>query len=240
MAHHRLFLPDATRLAQGHTLRVTGDEAHHALSVKRLALNDGLIILNGRGSLAHGSIAAIEGSKKHPELVVTISHVESVAPVSPRIAVWSAVPKNDRAAWMIEQLAQVGAAEWSPLDTARGVTEPSEHKAERWERIATEAAKQCLRAWTMTIGPPRTIADLSIWLRAAANRLAILADASGHSPAQLPRTDDILILVGPEGGWTDDERQTLTRDGAQTVTFGPHVMRIETATVAACARYVCP
>jgi 16S rRNA (uracil1498-N3)-methyltransferase len=166
------------------------------------------------------------------------------------IHIASAVPKGDRAAQLIDQLAQTGATSWSPLVTDHGVAEAGQHKLDRFTRIAREGAKQCGRAHTLHIGPERTLAAA---LRpgpepalpdAPAVDLVLIADASGQPPGAigpvLASARAIRVLVGPEGGWSGAERAAFgASPGARMLVCGPHVMRIETAAVAAVVALRC-
>ncbi|HVU65047.1 MAG TPA: RsmE family RNA methyltransferase [Phycisphaerales bacterium] len=223
---HRI-LVDGISSAAGDLVTIGGDEAHHALRVKRIREGERVELLDGRGGVASGAVAAT--TKR--ELSVRIEEVRRVPAISPRVEVWSAVPKGPRLDDMIDQLAQVGVALWRPLDTERGVVEPREAKLERIGRIAAEASKQCGRAWVMEIGGRASVAEA---LRAAPGVAIVMADASGspwrpgHSAAGVVR-----VLIGPEGGWTESELRAAGDAGALVARFGPHVMRIETATVVA-------
>jgi len=212
----------------GEVAAIEGDEARHALRVKRVRGGEQVELLDGRGGVALGEV--VEGGRD--ELRVRIRDVRHVEPTRPRVEVWTAVPKGGRVDEMIDQLAQAGAASWGPLETARGVVEPRESKMERLERIAREASKQCGRAWTLAIAAKQTAADA---LRGGEGVRVVVADSSGGGYRRDPgRTNTIRLLIGPEGGWTPEELAAAGAAGATIAAFGPHVMRIETAAVVAC------
>jgi 16S rRNA (uracil1498-N3)-methyltransferase len=144
------------------------------------------------------------------------------------VEVVSAAPKGPRLGDMIDGLSQVGAASWSPLDSARGVVEPGAAKLGRLERIAAEAAKQCGRAWRLEIGAGLRFED------SLGGGNVVLADALG-APYKASGQGTVRVLVGPEGGWDPRELDAARRAGVRIARFGPHAMRIETATVAAAA-----
>jgi 16S rRNA (uracil1498-N3)-methyltransferase len=126
---------------------------------------------------------------------------------------------------MIDQLSQIGVAAWRPLRTARA--ERDAFRADKLERVAIEAAKQCGRAWALEMG------EWADFAQALGDPRAMVADASGE-PAN-PATEDTVLLLGPEGGWTEDELARTGAAGRRVCRFGVHVMRIETAAVAASA-----
>ncbi len=221
---HRLFIPDLD--AQREQIIVGGDEADHARRVRRAAVGDRVIIFNGAGTVAECEIL---DAKR--ELSLRVVERRAVDPERPMIEVFAATPKGSRADDMIDALSQAGAHSWTPLETKLSVVEPRKNKMDRMARIAAESAKQCLRAWTMRIE------DMVSYKRAIDSRGAgalVIADQSGE-PYTPIGAERIRLLVGPEGGWTDDELDAARSAGARVACFGPHVMRIEVAAPVACA-----
>lgn len=227
MAFHRIYT-DFPLAGSPRELTISGDEARHAVRVKRLEIGDPVQVLDGRGTVADCRIAAAEKRGREWGLQLTVIGVGRVAPARPRLEVVSAAPKGTRLAELIDQLSQVGAAMWSPLESARTVVEPGAAKLERLERVAAEASKQCGRAWNLEIGPAQAF-DSAI--RSAG---AVLADASGAQYAP-SGAECIRLVIGPEGGWTEAELDAARAAACRVARFGPHTMRIETAAVAAAA-----
>lgn len=218
VARHRLMIPGAPSPEIGESIVVEGEEARHALRVKRLGEGDQVEILNGCGLLAIGAIEA-PGRRA---LRVTIQDVRIVEPIRPRVEIVAATPKGGRVDDLVRGLSQVGAAGWTPLDAERSVAGAGAGKLERLGAIAAESAKQCGRAWALEIADPVRFDEVVDG--------AVLADASGE--AYTPTGEaPIRVLIGPEGGWSDTE---LSRAG-RVCSFGVHVMRIEVAAVAAAA-----
>lgn len=230
MSLHRVHLAEGLPAEGGH-VAITGDEAQHAVRVKRLGEGDPLELLDGRGRVASATIEAAEklGKKSGWSLTARIDAVRSVPMPSPAVHVRTAPPKGPRLEHMIDQLAQAGAASWGPLITKRTVVDPREGKLARLERVAAEASKQSGRAWTLEIAPAMRFADA---IDGAGN--TILANASGDfvQPGVIA-VSSITLLIGPEGGWEDRELARAREAGVRIVRFGPHVMRIETAAVVA-------
>ena len=123
---------------------------------------------------------------------------------------------------MIDQLSQVGAAAWRPLVSTRSGAPPPPRKLQRLERVAIEAAKQCGRAWLLEIGPPASLPDVL----GAGGTVAIL---DGSGAPLVPTTDNVTLLVGPEGGWNEAELDQARLRQAQIARIGPLTLRIETA-----------
>lgn len=215
----------------GAVVRVADEEARHAVKVKRLEPGEAVEILTGQGVVARAVMVGTErlGKKEGWALDLRVESVRRASPVYPLVDVRSAVPKGPRLEEMVDQLGQVGAASWGPLRSERSVVNPREGKLSRLGRVCEESAKQCGRAWVMQIQETLGFQQLL-----DAPGPVIVADASGERYAPL-RVQRLTLAVGPEGGWTGSELDMLRRSGARIVRFGSHVMRVETAAVAACA-----
>ena len=236
--HRVLVETGLERALVGSPVEIGGEEARHALRVKRVRVREHVELIDGRGTVASGVVesAAEGGKKKDGMLIVLVESVRKVGPTVPRVEVWTAVAKGGRADEMVDQLAQAGAAQWRALETARGVAGAREHKIERLERIAAEASKQCGRAWTMEIGGGGGSATMEEAVKGGSGVRVVVCDASGEPwrVATMNNVQVVRLLVGPEGGWTEQEIAAAHAAGAVTAKFGTHVMRIETAAVVAC------
>ena len=223
---------------------IGGEEARHAIRVKRVRVGERVEVMDGRGVITAGVVAEIdEGGKKRDGMVtVRVEEVRRVERGWPRIEVWTAVAKGGRVDEMVDQLAQAGAAEWRALETARSVAGAREQKVERLERIAREASKQCGRAWVMEIGATKMLAEA---VKGEDGVRVVVCDTSGEMwrgvresepgrTAPMHSAMTVRLLVGPEGGWTEGEMEMCRAAGARVARFGAHVMRIETAGVVAC------
>lgn len=221
---HRIYFPDLTRVADATKLRLDGPEAHHAARVKRARAGEMVALFDGRGEIAHAEVLDASHGKNASLDVRLLSRQHHVA-LEPRLEIWCPPPKGDRLETMVDQLSQIGAACWRPLRTAR--SERDAFRAEKIERAAIESAKQCGRAWLIEIGDWIDFAD------AIQDHRAVLADASGMSAKPIP--SGCVLMLGPEGGWTQQEREQAGMHQRATIRFAPHVMRIETAAVAGAA-----
>jgi 16S rRNA (uracil1498-N3)-methyltransferase len=228
---HRITL-DAAPPQAGQPLTITGDEAWHAVMVKRLQTGDTVEILDGRGTVANATVTRTDKRKRHAVIDLRVNSIDRHPPTSPCVEVWSAVPKADRASQMIDQLAQAGAAVWRPLITERSVTD-ADHKADRLHRIAVEASKQCGRPWHLALDTPRTIDDAVAWAGSHPAGSLLVADGDGKPPTAFASAEHLVVLVGPEGGFTPAELVTLRAANAASLRLGPHILRTETAAVAA-------
>jgi 16S rRNA (uracil1498-N3)-methyltransferase len=226
---HCIFQPHTTPTT-GQILTVSGPEAHHAIRVKRLEINDPLDLLTGQGHRAHCIIQDTRKSRGEWELVLRVLDSAIEPPTSPSIHVRSAVPKGDALEQMIDGLSQVGVATWSPLLCTRSIVDPRETKLSRLHRICEESLKQSARPWLMQIADAAPFATA---LNETSTTL-IIADASGQPYTPTPHTN-ITLLIGPEGGFTPAELAAAQTSNARICSFGRHIMRIEVAAVVAAA-----
>jgi len=226
MSGHSIYVDDLPRPGDARVV-IRGEEAHHALRVKRVREGTPVTLFDGRGSLCRARVIGAAGR----DLELAIQGRETAPPLTPAIELCTATPKGPRLDKMIDMVSQCGVALWRPLETAFGVVDPGAGKVERIRRIAIESAKQSERAWTMQIGPtvpfPRA-------LEPGPGAALVLADMEGE-PFRPTGGARIRVLIGPEGGLTDEERALAERAGARRISFGPCVLRIETAAVVAAA-----
>jgi 16S rRNA (uracil1498-N3)-methyltransferase len=137
----------------------------------------------------------------------------------------------------------LGVAELVPLETERGVAQPSEGALDRLRRGVIEASKQCGRNRLMKIGSAQSCR--AFFANALSNGLRLLAHPGGSSVRSvLPRAADfssatVLAAVGPEGGFSDEEIGAATSAGWTTVDLGPRILRVETAAIALAAWAIC-
>lgn len=218
-------------------------QARHARSALRLADGTAVEVFDDAGRVADG-VLVLRGAH---DAAVRVKRVGAAASEGAglRWTVAAAVPKGERADWMVEKLSELGAAAFVPLAAARSVVLPEGRgKRERWVRIATESAKQSRRAGVMRIGQLTAVADVVAQVAAANGAAAgwYLSTAGGAVPAAeavgtvlAAGVGELTLLVGPEGGWTADEVAAFDRAGLTPVRLTDTVLRVETAAVAAAA-----
>jgi 16S rRNA (uracil1498-N3)-methyltransferase len=209
-----------------------GAEAHHLLHVSRVQRGEMITLFNGDGAEYQARIVAMGKRQVELEMIREISiSRESARP----LIIACPLPKGDRAAFLIEKLTELGVACYLPLQTSRSVVHPREGKAAKLRRYVVEASKQCGRNVLMQI------AELATWSellqRTDLPQHRFLADAQGESLSFSPFPEGI-IAVGPEGGWSSEERQQAEQAGWQCIRLAPAVLRVETAALAAAARWL--
>lgn len=210
-------------------------QARHARQVLRLPEGHPVELFDDQGAVGTG-VLVFDGARD------ALVRVERMSGAEPRTAwtVAAAVPKGERADWMVEKLSELGAAAFIPLAAARSVVLPQgSNKHQRWVRIATESAKQSRRSGVMQIGELRPLGQVLEIIRQGTPGICLSTwPASVPIARALRRAEPggpLLLLVGPEGGWTDDELIECDRAGAVQARLTPTILRVETAAVAAAA-----
>ncbi|WP_210650750.1 16S rRNA (uracil(1498)-N(3))-methyltransferase [Nocardioides sp. SYSU D00065] len=223
-------------VAVGSLVEVTGDEAHHAVAVRRLREGEQVVLTDGAGSSATGTVTAT-GKRV---FTVTIGSLSTQDRPQPAITVVQALPKGERGELAVEVLTEVGVDRIVPWAASRSVAvwkgERAAKSHARWQATAREAAKQSRRSWLPTVAPLATTADLADVVADADLAVVLHEDASDPlSSVDVPASGRIVVVVGPEGGIAPDELAALTGAGAQAVRLGAEVLRTSTAGVVAVA-----
>lgn len=212
----------------GNTVRIAEAEAHHLLHVLRAKAGDEICLFDGRGQTA---VAEIESCSRR-ELICRIrDRTVFPKPQRPAITVAVAPPKGDRLKWMVEKLTELGVDRLALMETERSVAAPSETRTEKLQAGMLAACRQCRRNWSMEIQPLRPFAD--VLLHAANTSLRIAHPGIGqvqptHSDRQKDMSD-IVLLVGPEGGFAPAEVTAAMAAGAVGIEWAETILRIETA-----------
>lgn len=234
-----VFLADTELLAGvvvGGTVVLEGPEGRHAAVVRRLRPGEPVVLTDGNGTAAECTVA--EASRAG--LVCEVQRRRSEPAPAPRLVVVQALPKGDRAELAVQTLTEIGADVIVPWAASRCVVhwrgERAQRSLDRWRSHAREAAKQSRRSWFPEVLELASTADVAGLLAAGALPL-VLHEAAEQPLADLPvpESGDLVVVVGPEGGVTDDEIATFTHAGATAVRLGPSVLRTSTAGVAAAA-----
>ncbi|MBZ5736725.1 16S rRNA (uracil(1498)-N(3))-methyltransferase [Nocardioides mangrovi] len=227
-------VPSLVGVAVGDEVVVEGDEAHHAVAVRRLRVCEEVVLTDGAGRSVQGPVA----STGKRVFAITVGSVASSDAPAPAIVVVQAIPKGDRGELAVEVLTEVGVAEVVPWAAARSVAvwkgERAAKSLGRWRSTAREAAKQARRTWFPSVAELASTADV-VALVGEADLAVVLHEEATSSLAALPvpTAGRIVVVVGPEGGLTDDEVAAYVAAGAHSVRLGAEVLRTSTAGVAA-------
>lgn len=224
-------------LAAGQSLELPAGAARH-VQVLRLQPGARITLFNGEG----GEFEAVIERMGRSDVAVRVeSHdpVEREAPREVHLAV--SMPANERMDWLVEKATELGAASIQPLMAERSVLRLSGERAQKkqahWQAIAVSACEQCGRNRVPRV---HEVAELRAWLARAALPTATRLLLSLHPQAVALRdaaagSGGILLLTGPEGGWSDAEEGAAAGAGFRPVTLGARVLRAETASLAALA-----
>jgi len=226
------------RPPEGGIARLSREEAHHLRHVRRVKAGDEVVLFDGSGIDYAGRV----GTLGRAGATVEILRQERVSR-EPAVAVTLAVAvvKQQGVHQLVDTCTQLGVRRLVPMRTARTVVKPGANSVERWRRIAIEACKQCGRSVVPEIADVRDMADV-LADDIARHDLAVVAAMrpGGRRLTELMRAGprSVLCLIGPEGGFTDEEEQGAVEAGCVPVTLGPTVLRTETAAAAALALVV--
>jgi 16S rRNA (uracil1498-N3)-methyltransferase len=232
-----LFLAALDSPAVGRVVELAGEEGRHAVTVRRLRLGELVLVSDGNGTAVRGPVASVGKSG----LSVTVEEVlhEPERPV--RYVAVQALPKGERAEQAVEMLTELGVDEIVPWQAERSVVRWAPDRVERgltrWRATAREAAKQCRRFRVPTVTTPMTTAELA--LRIAQTDLTVVLHETARTRLgtfALPPIGEVMIIVGPEGGLTDEEVATFAAAGGRTALIADAVLRTSTAGVVALAQ----
>jgi 16S rRNA (uracil1498-N3)-methyltransferase len=223
----RIYLPE---FSLGKT-DLSDAQGHYLRDILRLSPGDAIEVFDAAGGIGRGSISAVRPDR----VTIEIARIDPPKPGETHLSVAAAIPKGPRADWMIEKLAELGVEEFFPLVTERGVVLPKgDKKFDRWRRLAAEASRQSGRASVMQIHPMIDLPELLARPDGAVRwHLSTLREA--HPMLELAWPAALLLLIGPEGGWTDAEISAFDAAGAIGVRLTPTVLRVETAAVVSAA-----
>ncbi|WP_456283201.1 16S rRNA (uracil(1498)-N(3))-methyltransferase [Microbacterium sp. JZ101] len=225
----------AGAVSPGGELELTGAEAHHAASVRRVRVGEEVTVTDGRGAWLAGTCESVSPQR----VVMRIASRQDLPPQSPRLVLVQALAKGDRDELAVQAATELGIDEVVPWQAARSVSRWQGLKAEkgraRWASIVREAAKQAHRAWIAEVSPIATTAQVAE--RAASARVLVLDPTAQAALTSIDVDDarDLVLVVGPEGGIAPDELERLAAAGAERVRLGDTILRTSTAGPAALA-----
>jgi 16S rRNA (uracil1498-N3)-methyltransferase len=206
-------------------VEIAGPEAHHLATVMRASPGDAVCLFNGDGA---DYMAVVTDLRKKSAFLEITERRTPRRELDFRLEVAAPLPKGDRGDFLVEKLTELGVARFVPLRTRRSIVHP---RMERLERGVIEASKQCGRNVLMQVGP------LTSWEEycrdAGLPEQRLIAHPGG---AAIPTCQsDVVIAVGPEGGFTVEEIAAAEAAGWQRVGLGVRILRSETAATALAA-----
>jgi len=218
----------------GDRAALVGEHANHLIRVLRARVGQGFDIATGQ-AVRRGQITSVNENRVEFDLGEEISAANLAA-----ITLLLAIFKFDRMEWAIEKCTELGVSQIVPVIAHRTdahLAAASTRRAERWRRIATQAAEQSRRATPPEIAPPIKLPDA---LKIPESLRIVLAESEEQTLLRdvlnSPVTNaGITLAIGPEGGWTEDELHSFQKVGWISASLGTTILRAETAAIAATA-----
>ena len=214
-------------------------EAHHIKNVLRLKPGDRIRLFDGTGFEYEAVISRIFAAKVEAEI---LSKVRATLRSGPEIIVAQAFLKEKKMDDLLRKLCELGVAKWFPFFSQRSIPRPDPSRLEgrnrRWQRIAAEALKQCRRIDLPEIGEVLSFEAVLEYAKPCDLKIVFWENesspfGSGMASNEKNSLQKILLMLGPEGGFTQDEIQMAENSGFIRAGLGPRILRADTATLAA-------
>jgi len=241
---NRFFVDRTVSQWQTDRVLLAGDEARHFCKVMRGKVGDSLVLFDGTGPYSLGIVESIQKEGVYVHIRKTFADdVESPL----RLTVAAALPKGDRQRFLIEKLAELGTARFVPVQMERSVARANDAVIQRLRRYVIEAAKQCGRNVLMEITDELPMSKLCSLLAPETMTAkfllhpVVLGNVGQTTPQQIlteELPEKVIILVGPEGSFTDQEVDEALYAGFLPLDLGKRILRTETACLAAAALFL--
>jgi len=225
-------------LAAGSQAVLTGDEAHHIKTVLRMQPGASIELVDGSGYTYPSRIKEITDD----QVIVDVNNKYHTGVESNlRLTMAIGFLKEKKMDVLVRHLTELGISRFLPVLTARSIAKPSDKRLAsriaRWQIIAKEAVKQSRRTCIPKIESPLSFdSALAVAVHSDKkiifweNAKSVFADSEGVAPP----AKDVFVLLGPEGGFTEQEAVAASKHGFTPVSMGPRILRAETAAIAAC------
>lgn len=222
--HHRIYT--LAPLLPGNEIEIAGDEFHHASRVARVRAGEAVELFDGKGALAAGKVTTVERDSIRVHVETALPSRES--PLALTLAM--AIIHLEKFELVLQKATELGVAAFIPMITDRVEVRPERYrgKAERWEKIVFEAVKQSGRGVIPAIEAPMRFEEI---VRRQGTKIVFDADAPESGSAE--GATQITILIGPEGGLSEEEIALAREHGSIIARLGPRRLRAETAAIAA-------
>jgi len=231
MRRSRFFVPD---LSCTDELQLAGDERHHAVDVLRLAVGTKVELFDEEGRSATAEIVAIDAQTVR---LMLIGEVATPVQARARLHLAVAAPKQKRADWLVEKCAELGVASLRFIETERGEVIPRAQRIDRWQRKAAEAAKQSGAVPVMQMMAVESLRSVLNKQPTSPTVIFGATEVEAHPMLSwldsrgTAADDEATCLIGPEGGWSENEL-TLLSERATPIRLHGNTLRIETAAIA--------
>jgi 16S rRNA (uracil1498-N3)-methyltransferase len=218
------------------TVRITAPLLHHLRESLRLQPGEALSVTDDRGIRYQIQITEVTSR-------ALIGRILDETPAPPKpstsIVLVQALLKGEKMEWVIQKTTELGVDRIVPILAGHSIVRPRvdriEHQRARWQRIALEAAQQSERWSIPVIDEPTTLEHLLTCSKSAVSKILLAERSNGASlrALPLPGNGDLWLLIGPEGGWKEEEVRQAMAEGFTPFMLGPRILRAETAAIAA-------
>lgn len=201
-------------------------ESHHAISVRRVRIDEEVHITNGLGLVATGSVVSLKRN-----LQVAVKEISHIQKSKNQVTVAQAILKNDRSELAMELMTEVGVGHicfWPAERSIAKIENKKEKTLQRWNQIAIAAMKQSRQAWLPEISYQGTVGQLLSLIQT--HQAAYLLDFEARETlSKVSGNSKLLFIVGPEGGMTEQEKTQFISSGVKPINIGSTVLRGATA-----------
>ncbi len=215
---------------------IHGQDAKHICKVLRLKLQDAISMTDGHGTDYTGCIDQVS-----PEFVQIsiLSEKKSLTESNLDLTLCTAMLKHNKMDEIIKQITQLGVTRWIPFYCKRSIPLSGQNREkkqiERWQTIARESLKQCRRSSLVKIMPPMDFQQVLVFSNGCSHRFAFWEASDRPLAGPVPgENNSAVVLIGPEGGFEEEEIRRAVESGFMSYSLGPRILRAETAAVCAC------
>jgi 16S rRNA (uracil1498-N3)-methyltransferase len=213
-------------------VQLSAETSHYILQVLRLKLNAPLRLFNGKKGEYNSTLIAIE---KKQALIAVGEFLPNDLESPLHLHLGQGISRSEKMDFTIQKAVELGVAKVTPLLTAYCAVKLSEERQHKrfthWKKIMISACEQCGRNQLPELMPITTVTD---WLSRCQETVRWICAPGGKSPfCNIQPSDQVALLIGPEGGLSEDEIQCALRYRFQTIRLGPRILRTETAALAA-------
>ena len=231
---------------QDSVVSLDAKEASHAAKSRRLRVGQQVRLFNGLGLVAMGALSLVE----RRNVMIELDSFEQLEAPARRVSIAVATPKGDRQKVMIDILTQLGVFEIIPVRCQYSETKFNHNTADKWVRVSIEACKQSQNPWLPRIASERDLDQLlGSWEEGCDNsnhsqrnqsqRNLVVANADGECLLNLTQDNsDVTVLIGPEGGFSEQEFVKLRQFSVPSMRIGPYILRTEAAAISAASMLV--
>lgn len=218
------------------TVELAGTAARHIAQVLRMGAGDPVILFDGSGDEFEGTIQTAAKTR------VTVTLAAARTPTSEsklKISLWHGLCRSSRMDNVVQKATELGVAEIQPVLTEYGVVRLDSQrgikKVAHWQNVAISACEQSGRVLIPAINEPRRLIDCLTGFQNDSSAIAIMCDPEGKPGInrQLNSGQAVILLTGPEGGFSQSEKEAAVTAGFKLVSLGPRILRTETAPVTA-------